>query len=736
MDRDDPEKRIADLENQLAVQTRGADLPPESPHDDTLMRRFVATAAPPTTKQMMRYSSGLFLMAMASLGVINMALLLGGSLLGSEKVWQMGGAAVFMTFLVLAMPAYGLFQRRVNREKKILIDVRSAGLGVHTMPGGVFAFGDAQLCRWTPAGYSGLTKGIALHLQRGKDRFVLGGRDHRITTGTPLKASPVDSVDAWMWAPEFDELLRVVGQPALDIQAPAPGQPTRCLLVPNLARMFSSSIFGAFKNTAKALSLNANPPQPSLAIDVGDDTISVIDLKSNALIATAAPAQVTAIPAETTRSVPYAGKQTTPVLVVSIPNSQPLTIGCQEMAGAPTATWRGSTKITYRFAWRDEVRSESEPAFVVSEPDWLTLVETFDLAPRLEDRARAEDGGHGDAETTPGGAPLARPKRKLWIFVVIFVVIMFFAGCGMMLAAGNVMDKHQRQSDQVKAAKLHQFALPFTDLRLPHGVAVDAAGNVYVTETRTNRVFELAAGSSTPIVLPFNDLDLYDAGVIDTSTAGVAVDTAGAVYVTDSGHNRVVKLAAGSSTQTMLPFRGLSSPQGVAVDNAGTVYVVDFSHGRIAKLAPGATKQTLLPKSGSLGSPSGEVAVDATANVYITTSHGLLKLAAGSDTWTELPSTAGYEEFVAMDMGGNLYTVMPGDPSNVMKLAPGSSSWTALPGVPSFVDPMGLAVDPHGHYVYIADHTGSRAPGGGLLFGKWPIMKDDARGFVLKLPTG
>jgi serine/threonine-protein kinase len=44
---------------------------------------------------------------------------------------------------------------------------------------------------------------------------------------------------------------------------------------------------------------------------------------------------------------------------------------------------------------------------------------------------------------------------------------------------------------------------------------------------------------------------------------GVAVDTAGNVYVTDTGNNRVLRLAAGSSTQSVLPFTGLNDPDGV-----------------------------------------------------------------------------------------------------------------------------------------------------------------------------
>ena len=42
----------------------------------------------------------------------------------------------------------------------------------------------------------------------------------------------------------------------------------------------------------------------------------------------------------------------------------------------------------------------------------------------------------------------------------------------------------------------------------------------------------------------------------------MAVDTAGNLYVADPDNKRVLKLAAGSSTPTVLPFTGLNAPQG------------------------------------------------------------------------------------------------------------------------------------------------------------------------------
>jgi streptogramin lyase len=742
-DHGDPEKRIADLEHQLAERNRGAALPPAGPPDVAASRRFVVSAAPPSTKQMMKYTYVVMFGGMAALGLIYMALFLVGALVGAEKVMQVGGFVVFMAFLLGAMPAYAMFQRRANRKKTVLVDVGSGGLTVSTKPGEVFSFPDTQLGKWTLAGYGGTTKGTALHLRSGRHRFVLGGQDHRVAPDTPLDAAPVDSVDATMLPAQFDELLALVGRPrGLDAREPVPGQPTRCLLVPNVARMYSSSFFGMFKNTATALRLNANPPQPSLAIDVGDDAISVIDLTSNARIASASPAQVTATPAASTRSVPRMGVLTTAVLIVRVANAQPLTIGCPDWAGPAQATWSGSTKLTYRFAWRGNVPPEQEPEFVVSGADWLALVEKFGLASQLEDRA----GPGAPGPAAPGGTPLARPKRKLWVYGVIIAAVMFVVAPAMMFVASSIWNSHQSKENQLKADREKPFALPFTDLRAPHGVAVDAAGNVYVSDTHAHRVVKLAAGTNTQTVLPFTGLDLCDNN-IEAALAGVAVDAAGNVYVADSCHNRVVELPAGSSTQTVLPFRGLDFPEGVAVDGAGTVYVVSYGDNRILKLAAGASTQTVLPKSGMGATPDGDVAVDAAGNVYagFAKSHYkgrsdryLLRLAPGSDTWTRLPSApdnsgkglSSGEQDLAVDNAGNLYT-FTGQAGSVMKLAPGSNSWTDLPGAPAFVDLLGLAVDPSGKNLYVTDHVGSRATGGSPLW-----EGDDAHGLVLKLPVG
>ncbi|WP_040698596.1 serine/threonine-protein kinase, partial [Nocardia vinacea] len=82
----------------------------------------------------------------------------------------------------------------------------------------------------------------------------------------------------------------------------------------------------------------------------------------------------------------------------------------------------------------------------------------------------------------------------------------------------------------VAGAYSRQTPLPFTDVTLPTGVAVDTAGNVYVSDTSNDRVMKLAAGASAPAPLPFTGLK---------DPHGVAVDRAGDVYVADRVIDRV-----------------------------------------------------------------------------------------------------------------------------------------------------------------------------------------------------
>ncbi len=105
-------------------------------------------------------------------------------------------------------------------------------------------------------------------------------------------------------------------------------------------------------------------------------------------------------------------------------------------------------------------------------------------------------------------------------------------------------------------------------------MAANNVGTVYVTDSGHNRVLALATGATQPVELPFTGLNF---------PAGVAVDLNGNIYVADLNNNRVVRLDAATHEQTVLPFDDLFSPTDVAVDNHGSVYVIDY-HDRVLKL--------------------------------------------------------------------------------------------------------------------------------------------------------
>jgi len=239
--------------------------------------------------------------------------------------------------------------------------------------------------------------------------------------------------------------------------------------------------------------------------------------------------------------------------------------------------------------------------------------------------------------------------------------------------------------------------LPFTGLTYPSGMAVNSAGDLFLTDSLNDRVLKLAAGSAEPTVLPFTGLH---------HPGALAVDTAGNVYVNDGPGNRVLKLAAGATDHTVLPFIGLENTDGLAVDSDGNVYVSDFRDGnaRVVKLAVGSNEQTVLPFTGI--SSARNVAVDTAGSVYVNdgVNNRVVKLAAGATDQTVLPLTGvKYPDGLAVDTAGDIY-VIDHQNGQLMKFAAGSSTPTALQSAPLY-SAQNVAVDGAGN-VYVVDNSG------------------------------
>ncbi len=313
----------------------------------------------------------------------------------------------------------------------------------------------------------------------------------------------------------------------------------------------------------------------------------------------------------------------------------------------------------------------------------------------------AEPAGTDRPELPPAPPRSSRNRRTLTIAIagaaVVIVAVLAVVGYlafGVFGVFGRTSSSKATSKPTVlptAPAPPGQIVLPFT-LGGPDGVAVDTAGSVYVADSGNNRVMKLSAGADDPTVLPFTGLN---------RPAGLAVDSNRALYVTDQYNNRVLKLPAGADTPAELPFTGLSEPHDVAVDSSGSVYVVDQDNNRVLKLPAGSDSTSELPFS-ALDRPYG-VAVDDAGAIYVTDSgnNRVAKLAAGASTLAYLPFTGlNFPDGVAVDRNGNVF-VSDLNNNRVLKLAAGSDTPSTVPFTDLFF-PYGVAVDDDDN-VYVAD---------------------------------
>jgi sugar lactone lactonase YvrE len=260
------------------------------------------------------------------------------------------------------------------------------------------------------------------------------------------------------------------------------------------------------------------------------------------------------------------------------------------------------------------------------------------------------------------------------------------------------------------------YSLGFTDgigasarFNFPYGVAVDSAGNAYVADTMNHAIRKITPAGVVTTLAGNGTRGFADGVGRDASFAepkGVAVDSAGNVYVADTLNSAIRKITP-AGVVTTLAGNGdgwvdgagsdakFSLPTGIAVDSAGTLYVADSLNHAIRKITPAGVVTTLAGGATYKVFGNGHGAIDGT----------------GSDAGFFGPRG------VAVDGSGNVY-VADSDNHAIRKITPAGVVTTLAGdvtkgyGIKGYVDqtgvlasfyfPNGVAVDAAGN-VYVAD---------------------------------
>ena len=376
-----------------------------------------------------------------------------------------------------------------------------------------------------------------------------------------------------------------------------------------------------------------------------------------------------------------------------------------------------------------------------------------------------------------------RASIQPWLTVALGITLSLYCGCGIAAAqaitrtptintiAGNGTAGFSGDSGLATSAELNG----------PYGVAVDSGDNLYIADPGNNRIRKVAAGTGVITTIAGKGSAGYSgdngaaSGAELNLPTGVAVDSAGNVYIADAGNNVIRKIntsggittVAGNNAEGYSGDNGaatnatLYTPTGVAVDGAGNLYIADTNNNRIRKVGTSGTITTIAgtgtagysgdsgaATSATLNKPAA-VVVDSTGNLYIAdTGNDVVRMIATAGTISTFAGngSAGYSGDggpatsarlnspygLNLDSAGDIYVA--DSMNNVVRMVNTAGVISTVAGndtngysgdggqatSAALSNPRGVALDSQGNF-YLSDQNNNRVrevntPNGSVLF--------------------
>jgi sugar lactone lactonase YvrE len=255
----------------------------------------------------------------------------------------------------------------------------------------------------------------------------------------------------------------------------------------------------------------------------------------------------------------------------------------------------------------------------------------------------------------------------------------------------------------------------------PSGIAVDAAGTLYITDTGNETIRTISPSgivstlAGSPEMAGFTDA----AGTAARFNAptGIAVDAGGNIYVADSGNQTIRKVSPSGAVVTLAGSPGQSgtadgmgnaarfnNPTGIAVDSAGNVYVADTGNNTLREISPGGATTTLAGNPGHTASADGvgtAAGFNAPTGVAVDTSGNVFVADTGNNTMRQI-FPGGY----VATLSGWVGAIGPLNPGGFIAGAIGVSRLV----VPKVAAPTGLAIDTNGNLYWLNPVDGGPTP--------------------------